>query len=94
MAQTSKIGTHKTTVEGAAYNVAVTYHFTRVVIATPSQIILNTGGWFTVTTKLRMNQASNEFNLGYEVYQRKGTWYVDYKGKTYEFTSNSVTLER
>lgn len=49
-------------------------------------VILNSGGWRTVTTKTRMNQAANQFGLGYGVYQRKGEWFVDTPdGQTLEF---------
>jgi len=37
---------------------------------------LNSGGWNTATTKLRMNQAAAQFSLGFHVRQRDGTWYV------------------
>ena len=72
----------------------VTLHATPVVKFDPSQIILNTGGWFTATTRTRMNQASNQFNLGYGVYQNKGAWYVSFKGNTIPFTGHTVVLKR
>lgn len=56
---------------------AVVYHGTYVVVFTDKQVSLNSGGWRTVTTKARMNLASDEFNLGFSVYQRKGKWFVD-----------------
>lgn len=37
---------------------------------------LNTGGYFTKTTKKRMNQFAEMFNLGFRVVQDKGNWYV------------------
>lgn len=58
------------------------------------KIILNTGGYETSTTKNRMNQASEEFNLGFSVFQKKGIWYVNYKGDTIEFKTNTVILTR
>ena len=40
-------------------------------------IVLNSGGWRTVTTKARMNQAFNQYEGGaYQVYQEKGEWFV------------------
>jgi len=39
-------------------------------------VLLNTGGWKTATTKRRINQAAKEFELGYVVVQRDGKWYV------------------
>jgi len=72
----------------------VSYHNTDVVKWNDSTIILHTGGWRTNTTKVRMNQASNQFNLGYQVYQKDYNWFVTYRGTTYEFTGNSLTLQR
>ena len=52
-------------------------------------ITLNTGGWETSTTKLRMNQASSEWGLGYHVYQHKHDWFVTHDGNTYNYTDKS-----
>tara|TARA_R100001460_G_scaffold25157_4_gene50548 strand:- start:683 stop:1066 length:384 start_codon:yes stop_codon:yes gene_type:complete len=47
------------------------------------KVTLNTGededgkGHWTQLTKRRINQASVLFNLGFEVRQRKGKWYVE-----------------
>jgi hypothetical protein len=54
----------------------IRYHNTDVVTFDNLKIILNTGGWFTNTTKTRMNQAANQFNLGFKVFQKNGYWYV------------------
>ena len=56
----------------------VQYHATVVVSFTESAVTLNSGGWRTVTTKLRMNQASNQFNLGFQVYSKRRAWFVSY----------------
>ena len=40
-------------------------------------VILDSGGWRTPTTKLRMNQASRQFGLGFHVYQKNFDWFVD-----------------
>jgi hypothetical protein len=37
-----------------------------------------------------MNQASNQFDLGFGVYQRKNQWYVDWKGATFEFVDGMI----
>ncbi len=54
----------------------VIYRGTPIVSWTPDQIFLNTGGWQTVTTKRKMNQAANQFGLGFSVHQHKHQWYV------------------
>ena len=71
-----------------------TYHSTDVVKWNDKHIRLYTGGWKTVTTKTRMNQVSNQFGLGYSVYQRKGKWYVDYNGVTQQFCGPLVVITR
>lgn len=58
----------------------IRYHQTDVVRFNDKQIILNTGGWFTNTTKLRMNQASHQYGLGFGVCQEKGAWYISRDG--------------
>lgn len=72
----------------------VTYHQTRVVSFDHDKIVLDTGGWKTATTKARMNQASNEYNLGYRVYQKDFEWFVAYKGQTIPFGGSRVVLLR
>lgn len=94
MAQQNKLGKVATTVTGNSLdNIRVTYHSTDIVTVTKVKgklrITLDTGGWFTPTTKTRMNQASNQFGLGYRVYQDKGSWYVKkYNGKEIPFVGN------
>jgi hypothetical protein len=54
----------------------VVYHRTCVIKWTDKQIVLDSGGWRTATTKNRINQASRQFNLGVCVYQEKGEWFA------------------
>jgi hypothetical protein len=71
----------------------VQYHNTDVVRVYPDgSIRLNTGGYQTATTKLRMNQASNQYRLGYQVYQKAHAWFVDYNGQTIPFTGDTLVL--
>jgi hypothetical protein len=76
------IGSHKTTIntellKDAEKRLLVTYHNTIVVkVVNDRFVILNTGGWYTNTTKRRMNQASMQYKLGYSVYQSDFLWYV------------------
>ena len=93
MAQLDRVGSVHTSVYTEDGYTRVVYHFTCVVKFNQNKIILNSGGWHTQTTKNRMNQASNQYNLGYRVYQKDFTWYVDYKGQTIEFYDH-MELER
>ena len=97
MSQTQTLGTHKTTITkelgiGSEDYMVVRYWNTDIVKFNNERIILNTGGWSTVTTKLRMNQASNQFGLGYNVYQKDFNWFVEYQGKTIPFNTQRLTL--
>ena len=97
MSQTQTLGKHKTTITkelgiGNEDYMVVRYWSTDIVRFNNERIILNTGGWSTVTTKLRMNQASNQFNLGYNVYQKDFNWFVEYQGKTIPFNTQRLTL--
>ena len=47
--------------------VTIKYHATNVVTFNDKEIVLRTGGWKTKTTKARMDQASNQFGLGYSI---------------------------
>ena len=91
MGQGSKIGKHATKVTKDGTTSTVRYWATDVVkINWDTGIItLNTGGWWTVTTKLRMNQASREWGLGYYVYQSKGEWFVSMDGQEYNYMTEA-----
>tara|TARA_R110002020_G_scaffold268289_1_gene483496 strand:- start:454 stop:720 length:267 start_codon:yes stop_codon:yes gene_type:complete len=82
------IGNHKTSVVNDNNVLIVAYHNTPVVKVTNTEIILNTGGWYSATTKRRMNQASLSYGLGFAVYQVNHSWYVDYKGDTIPYEDN------
>lgn len=68
----------------------VIYHDTPVVSFNRDKIILDTAYWWSNTTKKRMNQVSEMFNLGYYVYQKDNQWYVDYRDVTYQFDMNGI----
>jgi hypothetical protein len=45
----------------------VTYHNRQIVKFTKDYVVLNMGGFNTVTTRRKMNQAAEQFNLPYNV---------------------------
>ena len=94
MAQQDRVGTHATRIATEGGETFVKYHRTKVVLFTKDTIILDNGGYQTVTTKTRMNQTSNQFDLGFRVYQKNFDWFVEHNGKTHEFTENSIFLDR
>ncbi len=101
MARTDKIGKTATNVYreidpvNGIENTCIRYHSTVVVKFNRNVIVLNSGGWRTVTTKLRMNQASSEFGLGFSVYQKDYEWFVraNWMGGDLPF-SDGMTLQR
>ena len=56
-------------------------------------IILNNGGWMTVTSKRRMNQVAEQFDLGFTVYQKDFEWYVVLNGQTLLFENGMELRE-
>jgi hypothetical protein len=95
MGQTQTIGRTATKVEHRGLETFVRYHNTDVVQFDSLYITLDTGGWETATTKLRMNQTSNQFNLGFSVYQKDFQWFVVIpQGETVEFTGRRMTFPR
>lgn len=94
MPQLNRISRNNTKVARYTDNTMVTLHSTIIVNVTRERILLYTGGWFTATTRNRMNQVSNEMGLGYRVEQHKGLWRVRYQGRVEHFVNNYCELER
>jgi hypothetical protein len=96
MAQTMEIGKHRTSVYTEDGWTKVVYHSTCVIKWNDKEIILNSGGWRTLTTKARINQASNQFGLGIKVFQKNDEWFVTVPtdgGLTFNFEDN-IKLNR
>ena len=87
MSRSDQLSSYKTTIAGDGEgNTLITYQSTVIVKFSCDTVTLNSGGWDTVTTKRKMNQASRQFNLGYSVYQRDFKWFVTLpSGKTVTF---------
>ena len=79
---------HKTKVFNLDGFTCVQYWQTIVIKFNDKEIILNSNGYDTKTTKTRINQASDEFMLGVNVFQKDFVWYVNFKGKILEFKDN------
>ena len=52
------------------------YH-TNIVIICKHKVVLNSGGYRTATTKRRMNQILEEYNINYRIGVYKGDWYIN-----------------
>ena len=91
MSKSDTVGSHKTAIyQTEQHMTAVRYHQTEVVQFDQNLIVLHSGGWQSVTTKLRMNQTSNQFGLGFSVYQKNFEWFVDYNGQKLEFYDGMI----
>jgi len=95
MGQVARISGRTTKItKGKDGSLAIRYHQTDVVLVAPDgTIVLNTGGWNTNTTKNRMNQASSQFNLGYQVWQENGKWFVRWNKKVILFDGIRLVLK-
>lgn len=80
--------------DGSGYNACI-YHQTKICRWNADHVFLDHGGFMSVTTKTRMNQCSEEYDLGFTVFQRNGAWYVQTRkdGLTLDF-KNGMKLSR
>ena len=77
MSQQTQVGRTATTIHrNGQGQTQVIYHSTPVVSFNDKFVVLQNHGWFTATTKTRMNQASHQFGLGFDVFQKNWDWYV------------------
>jgi len=79
MPRMDKLSNYRTTVVCTNGRISVIYVSTEIVLVAGDLITLSSGGYETVTTKRKMNQASHQFGLGYGVAQRKGKWFVTFR---------------
>jgi hypothetical protein len=76
MPRMDKISNYRTTVTCTRGLISVVYVETLIVEAKHDTITLDMGGYDTVTTRRKMNQAANQFGLPYRVYRRDFQTYV------------------
>ena len=76
--QERTIGKHRTSVRLHEYSkeVITRYCSTDIVSFDDKWITLDHGGYMTATTKRRMNQVAEAFDLGFKVYQKDYEWFV------------------
>lgn len=97
MPQTARVSKNNTAIINDSEGKSIILHGTRVVFFNDQEIRLDNGGYITVTTQNRMNQASNEYGLGYYVMRNHGAMSVEYNGKVYPFGGtfgSTITLAR
>lgn len=78
MPRMDRLSPHATTISTSAdgKDICIVYHSTCIVQFNDDRIILRTGGWDSVTTRRKMNQAARQFSLCFEVWREKGISYV------------------
>lgn len=93
MAQQLKVGKKSTKIymDGDGFT-CVKYHDTVVIKFKGGNVVLNSGGWQTATTKGRINQAFNQYNLPFSLYQKAGEWYVQKENETPVEFFDGITL--
>lgn len=94
MPSLAKVSKNNTTIKHANGNMTVTLHSTDIVHVTPSQVVLDNGGWATATTRARMQQVSNEYGLGYGVSVKRGEMFAHVNGFVYPFVNNRFRFFR
>lgn len=81
MGQMSKVSGVATSIRTDDAGVThVRYHQTDVASFDGESVTLRNGGWWTATTKARINQAAAQFNLGFRLTQKSGAWIVWFPG--------------
>ena len=91
MAQTQVFRGTARTIVNTKMGKFYSYHRTAVVVVLPDgSIRLDSGGYQTVTTKRAMNQASNQDDLGFRVFQRDHEWFVMWQGRELEFVDGML----
>lgn len=76
MNRMDNLSSHRTAIYSSGGETRVIYVNTAIVEFDGESVTLRSGGYETVTTKRKMNQASRQFDLGYSVLQRDFAWYV------------------
>lgn len=94
MPKMSRVSRNNTSIATDNGTTSIRLHSTVVVEFDREAIILRHGGYRSYTTKARMNQASNQYGLGYQVFQKDHDWFVTYKGHTFPFDGPEYLLIR
>jgi len=96
MVQLNKIGRYKTRIIKQDRWITVMYFNIPIVKFSDKMIALNNGGQITQSTKNRMNQISNYYELGYQVHINHKIMNVKLlsNGNRFNFHNNIVILPK
>lgn len=70
--------------------IVVTYHDNPVVHFYPDRMSLWSCGWYTLTTKERLNWFLPD---GFHIYQERGTWYLSKRGEGRYIFADGITIK-
>ena len=54
---------------------------------------LNTGGWYSNTTKSRLNAILSEVKYGCAEFQKQWNWYVSFNNQTQDFVDGMILID-
>ena len=54
---------------------------------------LNTGGWYSVTTKSRLNAILQEVKFGARVFQKNFNWFISYNNEVKSFFDGMILID-
>ena len=101
----NKVSRYETRITQDETGLAVVYHQTCIVRYYTGEplaigmayrlptVVLRTGGYKTVTTKRKMNQAAIEFNLPFQVWQHKHQWWVRTDAGEFPFNEDIIAFD-
>ena len=81
---------HNTHVMATNGLLSVIYARTLIVTADANDITLDSGGYRTLSTKKKMNQTAKDFELGFQVYQKKNKWFVQFRDNVLPFMDGMI----
>jgi hypothetical protein len=91
----NRLSNYKTTIKTHNGTTRIVYHSICIVEFNSGEVTLRTGGYKTMMTKIKMNQASQQFDLGYGVMQKKGDWFLRLpSGKVVPFDDTTIGFSR
>lgn len=96
MSRYNEVGKHHTSIRSEGDEIIVRYHKTDVVrFDTRTRIVkLFSGGWQTNTTKLRMNQFSQQYCDGkFGVWQEDRVWFVSFPDNHVEGFKDGMEIQ-
>lgn len=97
MSRMDKLSTYATKIKKSEAETIITYHRTDIVRFDADLIALKFGGYDTVTTRKKMNQAAAQFYLPYSVHRKAGETFITSRisGEVIQYNGqDTITIQR